>query len=634
MKIKNISIVLAAIFCALGAYELANQAGTTSANPLINISELPQEFMETYMTDYAEIAASDNKENILIVTSEAPLENNFGAQKVIKAANHQYFLAYETSEAKDSAYQQINNAPNLAVSENHVHELFDDDTESDSKYNSWGIEKMGLDHASELVESASDKNDVVVAITDTGLDVELFLENYPKEKLAGTHSMVEEDGEITYDDVGHGTHIAGTIAEGTPSNVKILPIQMTKTRAIYATDVIAAIDYVVYYTNAEVINMSFGSPDYVEAEYLSIEAAKEKGVIPVAAAGNETVSALRYPSAFDNTISVSALDEQLHFATEFSNYGSMIDFGAPGVEIKSINATWNGTSMAAPHVVAAAAIAKSLKNDFTLETTKTFLTTRAIDLGPKGRDNKYGYGFIDFNGATLCTTQSESCDEFGIFETETETGIEVGEVTLTPYNYGSLTNILATKLKIKNGNGSDKERSLGDFGTDVEITGYDPYATGEQEVTVKYGNFETTFTVENPDNWESGWIYTDESEGTKLTKYKDHGLDIKTLYFPEEIDGKTIVGSTACPFNNSLDDGSSSCDGTDSEDSAYYETVILPANYVYVNGFNAEWDNKVRFQNLYRIVSLADEIVADAQAFSGLHNLAEIDAKVKLAEGA
>ena len=638
-------MVLTATFCVLGIYEMVNRAeptnvNLTDANPLINISELPAEFMETYLADYAEMATSDNKENILIVTSKAPLEDDFGAQRIVKAANNQYFLEYETAEAKDFAHQQMSSTPNLTVSENHLHELFDNNA-SDGGYNSWGIEKMGLNHASELVENASDKNDVIVAITDTGLDMELFLENYPAEKLAGEHSMVEPDGSIAVDDVGHGTHIAGTIAEGTPSNVKILPIQMTKVRSIYATDVIAAVDYVVYYTDADVINMSFGSPDYVEAEYLSIEAAKEKGIIPVAAAGNETISAPRYPSAFDNTISVSALDEDLNFASDFSNYGSMIDFGAPGAEIKSINATWSGTSMAAPHVVAAASIAKSLNKDLNMDATKNLLITRAIDLGPKGRDNKYGYGFIDFNDAKLCTAQSESCDEFGIFETEVEDGIEIGEAVLTPYNYGSLTNILATPIRIKNQSGGYTEQMLGDFGTGIEITGYDPYAAGAQEITVKYNGFETAFTMENPDDWESGWIYktakweaTDASETTRITKYKDHGLGIKTLYLPEEIDGKIIRGSSTCPFNNSLSDGGTSCDGETSADTEHYRVAVLPANYVYVNGFNAEWDNKVRFQNLYKIVSLADEIIVDSQAFSGLHNLQIVDAKVKFAEGA
>ncbi len=622
------------LLASFGVYEvLSLTRAARTANPLINIFDLSKEFMDEFQSEYQEIATSNNKDNILIVTSETPLENYFGAQRVVSAANNRYFLEYASEEEKKLAYEQISHTPDLAVSENYVRELFDDNA-SDGEYNSWGIEKMGLSHASKLVEDLDNKNEVIVAIADTGLDMDLFLENYPEAKLAGSYSVTSPDYEMD-DEVGHGTHIAGTIAEGTPSNVKIYPVQLSNSRSVYSTDIIAAIDYIVYYTDADVLNMSFGGYQYSDAEYLSIEAAKEKGIINIAAAGNEATNEQSFPASFDNTISVAAVDQNLNFASEFSNFGSTIDFSAPGVEIKSINDTYDGTSMAAPHVAAAAAIAKSLKDDFNLESMKQFLTTRAIDLGPSGRDNKYGYGFIDYNNAKICTSESEICDEFSIFETEIEEGIEIDEVVLTPYNYGSLTNLLATTIRINNQSGSYTVKTLGDFGTKVDILGYDPYATGEQEVAIQYGDLSTSFTVTNPDEWESGWVYQTRSwddmgvepETRRLTKYKDHGMNIKTLYLPETIDGMEVSGLGMCPFNNSLDDGWSSCDGTDSEDSKHYETIILPSTYSYVQGINGSWGGD-RFQNLYLIVSLADEITVGSHAFQGLRSLTRIDANI------
>ncbi len=643
MKLKHCSfaltrvfgVVLAGVLALAGLYKTLNSEtnSVASANPLINISSLSEEFMETYLKDYAEVAADDNKENILIVASEKPLESSFGAKRVVNAANNQYFLEYNSEEEKTFAYEQISHMPTLTVSENQVHTILDE-AEDNGSYNSWGIEKMGLDYASEMIEESGNASEIVVAVLDTGLDVELFNENFP-DKLAGTYSVVSGKAEVP-DEVGHGTHTAGTIAEGTPSNVKIYSVQLSKERGIYTTDIIAGMDYTTYYTNADVANMSFGGYSYEEAEYISLEAMREKKIIPVASAGNESTNNLSYPASFDNTISVSALDVNLNFASEFSNFGKTIDFAAPGVDILSINGTMSGTSMSAPHASAAAAIAKSLDKDFNLETAREFLSTRTIDLGAKGKDSQYGYGFIDFNDARFCTAQSEACDEFEIFETEIEDAIEVVNVALTPYNYGSLTNILATTIRITNRSGSYKEKALGDFGTDIEITGYDPYASGEQEVVVKYGEMTTSFTVENPENWESGWIvgkgsFEGESENeliNQLVKYKDHGMNIKTLYIPEEVDGETIAG-THCPFDAEMYDGSWGCnDSILSNDAQQYETIVLPETLRIAGGFSGNWNKNGNFQNVYQIISLADELIVKTSAFSYLRSLTKLDATI------
>ena len=622
--------IFAALFIvAISAISMLNQNSTSkSSNPLINIKELPESFMEKYLSDYAEIKDNNAKSNILIVTSAEEPTNTYGAKNVIYAANNQYFLEYESSEAKDLAYEQMKSLPNLSVAKNALR-TFSGDGDDDA-YNSWGIEKMGLAHVKELLDGYQNKNDVVVAILDTGLDVNLFKENFDESKLAGTFNVQANTEKVT-DEVGHGTHIAGTIAEGTPDNVKILSIKMSSTREIYSTDIIAAIDYVTYYTDADVMNMSFGGYNYEDGEYLAVEAAKENNIISVAAAGNESTSERSFPSSFDNTISISAVDSNYGFA-EFSNFGPMVDFAAPGVDILSINGNMSGTSMATPHAVAAVAIARSFKKDITFEDTISFLKTRAIDLGAKGKDGRFGWGFVDFNGATLCTNTSQSCDQYSIFEIEQQVGIEITEPILTKYNYGSLTNILATKVKFKYASGYEKEKVLGDLGTDAIITGYDPYATGEQEVTVKYEDFTATFTVENPTNWENGWLsYTYDSRGI-ISEYRDNGLKIKTLYLPEQIDGQTIKGTNGgCMFNGNSE-AISICEYPDSEDARYFETLVIPATIEKISGFYGYYESD-RLQNLHTIIHLGNELELSNNAFSNLKNLVRVDANVNFYKG-
>ncbi|MBR6532398.1 S8 family serine peptidase [Candidatus Saccharibacteria bacterium] len=619
-------------------------ADNVELSPLVNINELPEEFMETYLNDYTKLASGDNKENILIVASATPLADTFGAKTVVSAANNQYFLEYASSEEKDYAFEQISDLSDVDVYKNE--ECLLDDFESDgagsaggSDYNSWGIEKMGLDHASELVENYSGKSDIVVAVIDSGLDVKAFNEQFSG-KLAGEYNILNPELGLT-DEAGHGSHVAGTIAEGTPSNVKIFPVKISTYGSMYTTDIIAGVDYVNYYTDADVVNMSLGGPSADRAEHLSLSALSANNTTIVAAAGNDGMDMPSYPAAFDMTISVAAVDSSLNLAT-FSNYGSTIDFAAPGVDVFSIGGKMSGTSMASPHVAAAAAIAKSFNKSLTLEQVKDFLKTRTIDLGAEGWDHQFGYGFIDFNGASLCVSGDLSCDEFSILRAKRESGIEVVDPVLTPYNYGSVTNVLATKMKVYNSDGTYTINPLGDFGTDVEISGYNPYASGEQTVTVSYGGFTDSFRVTNPGSWDSGWEYYTEvdltaehEEFTYLGTYFDHGLDIKTLYFPERVDGHTIdgVGGRGCLF------GGSQCGRPDSEDAKIYETFVLPESITAIGYMGLagdrdgnEYFSDLRLENLHKIVSLAPKIKVYDSGLSSLYGLVRIEGRVAFVE--
>lgn len=609
-------------FLAVGIIKISglNHSTDSTPNPLINISKLSEEYMAKYRDDYSKMVKLGQPENILIISSSAEPANTYGATMVVNAANNQYFLQYRSKEEKDNALKWLKDDPNLKVSENVPHE-YSEESENSSSYNSWGIEKMGLDHMKDVVANYPAKNNITVAVVDSGLDVARFKANFPDKELE-VYNSVNPSAEMS-DEVGHGTHTTGTVAEGTPDNVKILSVKLSEGQQVFSTDIIAAIDYISYYEKADVINMSFGSSIYSDAEYLSMEAAKQKNIIGVAAAGNSGGSVKNYPAAFDNTISVSAVDKDLNFA-DFSTFGSTVTFAAPGVDIASITDVESGTSMAAPHITAAAAVAKSLKKDLTLDETISFLSTRAIDLGVAGRDARYGYGFVDFNGAKLCGTDpSEQCDEFAILEHPVESGIEITDVILTPYNYGSLTNILASKIKILNSDGTFTEKALGDLGVNVEISGYDPYASGEQQVVVAYNGYSADFTVENPENYQSGWLYEGFGDQMTLVDYKNHGLAIKTLYLPESIDGKTVTRTIrGCKFFSGSYQ-SENCYNAEPSDARYYETVVMPTNIRYTAGFSGE-----SFQNLAHVISLADELTVANSAFSRLPALTKVDANV------
>ena len=488
-----------------------------------------KEFMEKYFEDSKKIQKNNNKENVLIIISKKEPKNVYGATDIIKAPNNQYILQYNTKAEKTKALQEYKKDDSITAEENIVHKTL-------GNYNSWGIEKTGLDYA---VNTANTKNlnEVTVAIIDTGLDLNVFNQKFSN-KILGTYNVLEQNTEIT-DETGHGTHVAGTIAEGTPNNVKIFPIKVSKTDDMYTSDIIEAINYITYNEIADVINMSYGGYNYSYAEYSAIEAANKKHIVCVAAAGNDNKSREHFPSSFDNTISISSVDSNLD-KSSFSNFGDTITFSAPGEEIRSINGIKSGTSMATPHVSSAVAILKSYNDTITLNDTINILKKYAIDLGDDGWDKYYGYGFINFKGTQF--TDGENTDQYGIFKNTVISNIEAVDFEPTQFNYGNITNLMNAKIIIYDELGFTT-KSLWEL-DDLQIIGYQPYSYTDQNVTLKYQDRDIILKVNNKNAMDNGWSYYKLDDNTIYLWKFNYSFTERVyphkVYIPSKIDGYTV----------------------------------------------------------------------------------------------
>ncbi|KAF3205588.1 hypothetical protein TWF192_001981 [Orbilia oligospora] len=169
------------------------------------------------------------------------------------------------------------------------------------------------------------------------------------------------------DNHGHGTHVAGTAAGKTYGVAKYARIVAVKVVGDDGTGqdsyTLAGLNYIskVAKPGKSVINMSIGGPKS-EAVNAAIEALYKKGIVVVVAAGNENENAsLSSPASARSAITVGATDETDTRAS-FSNFGSVVDIFAPGVNILSADIISdtaarldNGTSMASPHVAGLAA---------------------------------------------------------------------------------------------------------------------------------------------------------------------------------------------------------------------------------------------------------------------------------------
>jgi type VII secretion-associated serine protease mycosin len=249
---------------------------------------------------------------------------------------------------------------------------------------------------------------VKVAVIDTGID--LAHPDLQGHLLPGYNAVAS--GEEPYDDVGHGTHVAGIIAArinnfegiaGLSWFNPLIPIKVLDETGSGQSFAVA--DGIIWATDngAKVINLSLGN--YARSQFLldAVRYAYSRDVVLIAAGGNESTDQLSYPAAFPEVLAVAAVDEKKNRAP-FSNYGPYIDVAAPGVHIASTfpgdsYAALSGTSMAAPHVAALAALMRSACPTMKNRQVMSIIKTTASDIGAKGPDALTGYGLINVEKA-------------------------------------------------------------------------------------------------------------------------------------------------------------------------------------------------------------------------------------------
>ncbi len=163
--------------------------------------------------------------------------------------------------------------------------------------------------------------------------------------------------------------------------------------------ILRALDWMIK-SDVDIVNISLAGP-YNRTLEVGIEQATRKGLIIVAAVGNDGVSAApKYPAALNNVIAATAVD---HKKNIYQNavQGQHVDIAAPGVDVFVGDETQgryiSGTSIAAPFVVAKIASDKQFKNLKSAKKIRKVLAQTSQDLGEKGHDRVFGYGLIGTN---------------------------------------------------------------------------------------------------------------------------------------------------------------------------------------------------------------------------------------------
>lgn len=272
----------------------------------------------------------------------------------------------------------------------------------------WGVDRIEADLVWPLGNTGEP---VKVGIIDTGIS-----EKHPDliANLKGGVNTINPRKSWN-DDNGHGSHVAGIVAAvdndigviGVGPAIDLYAIKVLNANGSgYLSDVIEGIQWAVA-NKMQVINMSLGTDSDIQSFHDAVTAAKNAGIVVVAAAGNSG-GAVSYPAAYPEVIAVSAIDQNNQLAS-WSSRGPEVDLAAPGVSIYSTYkgtsyATLSGTSMAAPHVTGAVALVlttspgaydTNANGQWDPDEVQAKLQATATDLGTAGFDELYGWGLVN-----------------------------------------------------------------------------------------------------------------------------------------------------------------------------------------------------------------------------------------------
>ncbi len=299
-------------------------------------------------------------------------------------------------------------------------------TPSDTRYSEqWGFPKI---HADTAWDTETGDADVLLAVLDTGISFAGGALTHPDLDDPGRYVLGTDfiaGDSLPEDGYGHGTHVAGTCAaesnnsQGVSGMNWVSQVYVCKifddfgfgSESDFQAAAEEAVDYAVAHSKRLVINLSArwlsdSSPLQDACDYIH-----SHGMILCVATGNDHASTIPSPAlhsaGFGGVIAIGATDDTDSVA-DFSNTGPEVSVVAPGVEILSTFPTydvngdtahdyvsWDGTSMATPHVAGLASLVWSHVAQLTNEQVRDVIQNTADKLGPGDFDNDWGHGRVN-----------------------------------------------------------------------------------------------------------------------------------------------------------------------------------------------------------------------------------------------
>lgn len=605
----------------------------------------------------------------LIVNSHNKI-NTMGAEMWC-GYNDTFILQYTDSSiaAKAYEYYQKENLNvfydlDVCLNDYEVEEVHSDGifNINSTSYNSWGWSSvndyMGTKtYLSSLNAYNGALNDVVVAVLDTGINTShtIFTDRMITNLARGYTGTGSYE-----DDNGHGTHVSGTIAEITPSCVKILPLKVLDSAGNGKSSyIINALNHLINQKsvgnlqNLKVINMSLGIttssvPTGSVTAYATninscINELYNDGVLSVVSAGNENANTYNIqPANVANAITISALsvdgagenrvytnDKAKNWGTKllkatYSNYGDAVDFAAPGTWILSsyigsstATAYLSGTSMAAPHATACVALyyvhpnhtsdsVESLVSQLNAKANKSCLVSSGAYALTGDKNKYYGYGCLNIGelgigidgNVSFSNTEKLHNSSFSTIISYSEAdSLAAGENYEIYYTFDETVD----KSMTSKDNMLKYSHAL-TITKSCKLTAV-AYVFSGSTVVRRSEVGSITYYLNNKDI-ESNYA----TSGGTITSYYGTDPDLTTLVVPQSIGGVTIttIGSGAFPTN------------------CYVKELRLPSTITTI-AEKAFYATSKTNTNLEKVYFSGNEIVIGSNAFRGCVNLTDFD---------
>lgn len=391
---KIISFFMSVMFLVSLVYPCQSViAAQVNKNSAGYFSDSVNEIIDEYDADeeYIDDAGSSQVfiKDRLIVPSDN-VKNDYGATESLCALGYTV-LQYDSEDAAATAKERL-----VADGYNAQYDSIlscEDVNSTSSTSTRWGNDRIESQETLNAIKaSGKELSEITVGVVDTGVD-----HTHPElvDRVVETGLNFSSTGQAngSMDDQGHGTMVAGIIAQNTTDNVKIKPYKVLGSNGkCSTTQIIAVVNHILSEKDApDVINLSLGgeinkADPFLDTQNELIQSLVAKGITVVVSAGNDSTDAGNYsPANISNVITVAASNSS-NSRSSYSNFGTVIDIAAPGDNIFTYTmgggytSSYSGTSFASPFVAAAAATVLMLDDSLTPTQVETKIKDAAFPI--------------------------------------------------------------------------------------------------------------------------------------------------------------------------------------------------------------------------------------------------------------
>lgn len=436
---KIISFFMSVMFLVSVVYPCQSViAAQANKNSAVFFSDSVNKIIDEYDADEKYIDDSESSQvfikDRLIVPSDN-VKNDYEAAESICALGYT-ILQYGSEDAAAAAKENL-----VADGYNAQYDSIlscEDVNSTSSTSTRWGNDRIESQETLNAIKAAGKElSDITVGVVDTGID-----HTHPElaDRVVETGLNFSSTGQAngSMDDQGHGTMVAGIIAQNTTDNVKIKPYKVLGSNGkCSTTQIIAVVNHILSENDApDVINLSLGgeinkADPFLDTQNELIQSLVAKGITVVVSAGNDSTDAGNYsPANISNVITVAASNSS-NSRSSYSNFGTVIDIAAPGDNIFTYTmgggytSSYSGTSFAAPFVTAAAATVLMLDNTLTPTQVESKIKDAAFPIVNNTSGVEWcGAGILNYSGlfeealAPSPTVSRESGSYSGAFSLE------------------------------------------------------------------------------------------------------------------------------------------------------------------------------------------------------------------------